>query len=698
MDMQKSPPSWSSREKRQADLFATAAAVSHQNALAEPVSAPGAHEGRNKSANALSEPWIESAQAKAHSKAPRERATPRLTPIDGAETPPRTRRHGRLELARLGLSLEMTPEVAREMARGGLTAMALALPAFGFFFGAPVMAMTLMGISLAALVMLMAIRVDWTGPAWAAAFGAGAWSLAALQTGGEHDALLYSITLSLGGLAGLAQAAFRRRSWSGAAMTLMMAGSALALSAETTLVSTQGAAYGVLVAGAAVIGASRLRRDGLHIAAFAAAGAALMVHSGQSDAAIWFTPLAAWAAAVFLGVTAVRVPALGSRGALLAATGVAASLFAAASLAASHQGLASPLSAAGAYVGLALFFAGVLFLAARRAGGVPQLALTAWIMVAAISLALGAAILIALPLPLAAAAFGLVSLSLVFADRLWRDRVWRWFAVVMSLSAFATVVGVTRLVGASDVVYGPYGQAAFGLALPGALLGLSALFAKDTPNTSGTLETVAIAIGLISLTALTRIVFSGGAPALQPVSLVEAGVHLSLWSGAALALAIRSDRGAGDVRRAYALLLAAAAAAASTIAVGLLLTPYWAERPETALSAATLPGSLFSHAPLGLALPALAAWGHYGYWRWRRAPRRTRLALSVAGFLTASFVTLELALQRPHGIVGADWTLISSGMLAFALAIALQVAPAVTVIEASSRLDLEEYLKRNGRG
>ena len=52
--------------------------------------------------------------------------------------------------------------------------------------------------------------------------------------------------------------------------------------------------------------------------AFAAALAGLFVLSGQASAAIWFTPAAAWAGAVFFGVAAVQTPRLGSRGVAVA--------------------------------------------------------------------------------------------------------------------------------------------------------------------------------------------------------------------------------------------------------------------------------------------------------------------------------------------------------------------------------------------
>lgn len=659
------------RKARQADLAVAAAAGLAPSVVAEPVEDVAAPASNNE------------ARARPAGNSP-PRVIPRLIPIDGAKPPPSS----------WGEPINF--RITRDGRRGLAAAALIAAPAIALAFGASGIPLALAGIGLSVIMLFAAWRLGWRAAAWAAALGAGAWAFAALEENAAFShPILFSCALAFAGAAGLVQAGLKRRAWSGAVMTLLMAGAALALAAETNFIGPAGIAYGVLVASAAALGASRLRRDALHVAAFAAAGAALMVLSGQPDAGTWFTPLAAWAGALFFGIAAVRVPALDSRGALLAATGVTAALFAAGSLAASQQGLAAPLAAAGAFAGLAVLFAGVLTLTARRAGGVNKLALTAWIMVLAMLGAAGAAILIALPSPLAAFAFALMAVALTGADRLWPDRVWRFFAICAALASFAAALAAIRLIGASDMLLGPYGQAAFGFALPAALTGAAAFAARRSPNTSGALEAIAIALALLFTTMLTRIVFSAGAPALQPVSLIEAGLHVAIWMGAALLLAARADRGAADVRRAYAILLSAASIGAVVIGMALLVfTHDWADRPETALNWAPL-----SHMPLGLVLPGLLAWAHYAFWRIERTPKRTRLALAVAGFMTASFVTYEVALSRTAAVVGgADWTVIGAGMLAFAIAAALQVAPGVTVATTNPRqLDLEEYLKRHGR-
>jgi len=470
---------------------------------------------------------------------------------------------------------------------------------------------------------------------------------------------------------------------------LLMAAAALALAQQTSFIGPAGVSYSLIVAAAAGLGALRLRRDALHVAAFAAAGAALMVESGQPEALVWFTPLAAWAGALFFGIAAVRVPALGARGALLAATGALAPLFAAGSLAASQQGLAAPLAAAGAFAGLAALFTGLFVITARRARALRMMGLSSWVLCTAISAAAGAALTIALPAPLLAPAFAVFALIFVGVDRLWADRVWRFFAGAAALASAGAAVSALRLVGNSEIVFGPYGQSLCAFAAPAALIGLAALSAKRAPNTQAALEAIAIALVIGFTAVLTRVLFSAGAPLLQPVGFIETGVFETTWLALSLLLAIRAEHGAAEVRRAYAILLAAAAGIVSVFSAALLLTPYWNERPETALDWAPL-----QHLPLGFALPALAAWAHYGYWRWRAAPQRTRFALSLAGFLTAALATFEVARLRPPLPDGPDWTVIGAGILAFAAAAALHYAPGVTVSRNPDQLDLEEYLKR----
>src|SRR5690606_28258876 len=107
-----------------------------------------------------------------------------------------------------------------------------------------------------------------------------------------------------------------------------------------------------------------LRLEVVHLAAFVATLVGLLVLSGQQSAAIWFTPAAAWAGALFFAIAFVRVPQLGSRGVALAGTGALAPFAAIAALHDAQHGLANSFAAAGAFLGLATLLGLLIAIAA----------------------------------------------------------------------------------------------------------------------------------------------------------------------------------------------------------------------------------------------------------------------------------------------------------------------------------------------
>ena len=167
-------------------------------------------------------------------------------------------------------------------------------------------------------------------------------------------------------------------------MAVAMGTALLTAGAAGSMVAAPGLMFTILVAAAALLGAANLRLEPLHGGAFLAALVALYVFSGQSGAALWFTPAATLIGALFVGIAIVRVPQLGPRGVLIAGTGALAPLATIMALHAAQHGLAERLGAAGALTGLALLLGGVLALAAaRRHEGPAALKLTAWVLAAA---------------------------------------------------------------------------------------------------------------------------------------------------------------------------------------------------------------------------------------------------------------------------------------------------------------------------
>src|SRR5262245_61055184 len=559
----------------------------------------------------------------------------------------------------------LRPDAARGLALGA----AAAAPALGFFASVPAPVLVVAGIGVATAMMLLGLRQEWRAATWAGVMTAAAWALVGFAFGAaQASPIQYCVFVSVAALAGLTHAQLRGAA-PGSLMALTMAAAALALASQAAIIGPAGIGFGVIVAAAAIIGGMSLRLEGVHVAAFGAALIGLFVLSGQREAAIWFTPVTTWAGALFLGVAAVRVPQLGSRGLGLAGIGALAPLLALGVLHLAHHGLDDAFAAAGALAALGAMLCGVLAAAAlRRLHGVAALKATAWVLAAGAFTAFAAAILLAAPAPFAAPAFAALALGLALLNARLPDAVWRPFACIAALFAAACALAAGGMLLNEAQRWLPAVLLGLGLAAPAALAAAAARFAHRAQAgfTAGVLEAVAFALGVIGANLAVRLYFSGGAMLLQPVGFVEAGAHISIWLLASLLIASRSSRGSKPVRICASMLLALIALTLAAFGGGLWLTPYWGAR-EAAIAPIT-------HAPLGFLAPAVLFWAHWVFWRARGTDTRARTALAAAALLTAAFVTLEL-MRWPHA---PEWLAALGGAVAFALAIVVNFAPGVT--------------------
>lgn len=565
------------------------------------------------------------------------------------------------------------PNLSPENARAIVVAVALALPTIGFAFAAPTAAIVAAALVLASAALLISLRAAWRHTAWFATLGAGAWAITGLVAGvGTAQADLFATALAISAAAGLTHARAQRPAAPGLALTTIMAAAALIVGADLGLVGAAGASYGVIVALGAAIGASTLRLEAVHLGAFAAAGLGLYVLSAQQPAGVWFTPAAVWTGMWFLAIAFLRVPVLGPRGTLIAATGATAPVFAVSALYAARHGLENAFTAAAGYMTLALMFAAIITLAARRHDGLAKLHLALWAL-AIPAVACGAiAILLALPAPLEPAALAAFALGLVALDTRWPDRFWRFAITAIAALTAITGAATAQQFGALDTSWSPLWLALYAVAIPAGFLGVAAHFAAPrAPITAAILEALAIVGAALAGSAALRLAFSLGVPALEPVSFVETGAHAALWLGLALLLAWRGDDGARWVRGAASIALASAGL---LLAFGCLLAwlaPWWAAPLDA-------PSAL--HPPLGFALPAVAAWAHWAFWRGRGAERRARIAFASAALLTAAWATLELV---SFNIDAADWVTATIGACAFALAAGLNFVPGLATPRAA---------------
>lgn len=580
----------------------------------------------------------------------------------------------------------LSPETGRLLA---LVAMAAA-PAIGFLFSADASATVTSGLSIAAAMMLIALRPNWSGAAWASVIAGGLWAGTGFVLGVEP--ISFSLTLSLAAIAGLIHAHLRRAA-PGLTMALLMASTALALGGQLGMVGPGGVAFGMIVAVAAAVGAMSLRLEAIHLAAFGAGLIGLFVLTGQEAAAIWFTPAVAWFGAWFFAVGVIRAPQLAAQGGAIAGTAALGPIVAAGGLHLSEHGLADALAASGAFAIVAACLSGLIALAALRdKRGVSELRLTLWILALGAFFATACAITIALPPAFAAPAFAAFAVALVALDVRVPDPTWRVFACAAAI--FAAVNAWTT----GQIFFQPTPHLpglfliVVGIALPAMLAGACAYLAQrnEAMKTAGVLETAAIFMGALSASLAVRSAMSGGVPALHAIGFVETGIHATLWLTVALALAMRATRGATAVRHVAVVLLSVAAIGVCAFAAFAWLTPFWTLR--------TTDIAFLQHAPLGFAFPAALAWLHYVFWRGQGQTLRTRVAFASAAGLTACFITFEVFRARGDIAPGqTDWMSLSIMALSFGAAIGLNFAPFVVDEKASPQLDLEEYLKRDGR-
>jgi hypothetical protein len=662
-------------------------AAQHQPARAEPALAPAASEPASNAILSDDDPFS-AAWVRPGARVPRDESNPPMA----RPAPQRTPAPRHMMANEIGDDLpapwrtNVTPETGRLIAAVAM----IVAPALGFAFGAPAPALIACGLSISAALMLTALRPIWAAAAFVGAFGAGGWAVTAFSLDAAQSApAIFSAFAALAGCAGLAHTRLRGMA-PGLMMALLMGGALISLGNAVGLGGPAGLAYGAIVAAAAFVGASATRLAGLHLGAFAAAMFGLYVFSGQEPAAIWFTPVTAWIGALFLAIAAIRTPMLGSRGPILAATGVTAPLLSAGALSLSQHGLANPLAAAGAFLSLAIMFGALIVIAAQRGQrGIGALKLTAWILLGGAAIAFLTAALLALPFAFAATAAAGAALGLVAIDHHKSQRLWRAGALFLFIAA-AMIAWAAVKNGWPDAL-----TLAAALAAP-TLIAAGAAFVSEIRTSKGAaavFEAFAIIGAAASLTALARLLLSGGAPNQTPIGFVEVGVHLALWAGAALALAARTEHGARLVRSIGAALFGVAALCGAALAGLLWLTPFWSAHAPSGVDWA-----LLQHPPLGFALPAIIAWMHWAHWRARGVHVRTRVSLASAALLTAAFITLETFGAREGAAIPGqpDWILIGATAAAFGLAVAINFAPGVTD-ETSARLRFDKYFQRNRR-
>jgi hypothetical protein len=586
------------------------------------------------------------------------------------------------------------PSISPETARGAALGLACMLPALAFPFAADHALVVACGLCIAAGMMLLAFDRSWRAAAWAGLVTGAVWVIVgfALHVA-QAQPLTFSVALGLAGAASLFNARLREPG-PGEASALIMAFAALVLGNQIGMIGPAGGAFGVMAAMAAIVGAVSLRLEKLHVAGFAATLIGLFVLSGQPSAAIWFTPVTTWTGALFLGVSAVRVPHLGARGVTLAATGALAPLLGIAALYDSHQGLADPRAAGGAFIGLSVMLGGVIAAAAQRhRRGLAALKITLWVLAASGFIAAVAGSLLAFQAPFAAAALGAIALSAALLFARFQDAVWRIGAVAAALlTAFAASASVPLILQETPGWSATF-TVAGGLAVPAALAGVAgSILRRANARVSGSLAKL-VAIGLSVATAdmVLRLVFSGGAPLMQPVGFVEAGCHITAWLAIALAVAARGPkRRMGAARKAGILVLGAASLAASALIAALWLTPYW-----QSLIPSRAPWPALRFDGLGFLAPAALYWAHWAFWRRRGANVRTRAAFAAAAAMTGCFIALLVMKPGQPDVAGSIAPLL--GAVSLALAILANFAPGV-VAKTARRSYLQEDLHGDGRG
>lgn len=587
-----------------------------------------------------------------------------------------------LPLARVALS----PTTLRGLVLG---VMATA-PAFGFAFRADAPVIVASGLAVAAAMMVIALRPIWAVAAWAAVFTAGAWASLGFALGAAHaDTMSYSLCVAFAGAAGLVHAHLRRAT-PGATMALTMSAAVLALASQTGMIGPAGAAFGAIVALAAIVGAMSLRLEAMHLAAFGAAVIGLFVLSGQPSAAIWFTPVTSWAGALFLAIAAIRVPHLGARGVAIAGTGAFGALGAILALNGAQHGLAHPYAAAGALVALTAALGAVIAAAATRRGrGLHALRFSLWMLAAAGFIAIVAAVVLALAAPLAAFAFSAVALGLVALNARFPEGTWRAFAGAAALGAAPFAIATAQMVLSEAHTNPAWMLVALGLCLPAGLLGVAARFAQKhgAPKLAALFEVLVIALAVTAANLFVRLIFSEGVVRLQPVGFVETGVHSAIWLLAALIIGSRAHLGAAPMRIAATNLLMLAALGVMATASILWTTDYWAARAGAG-------PEFLQRDTFGFLIPAALFFAHWVFWRARSDDLQTRLVFAASLLLLAAFTTVEALRAESF----PDWARALTGALSFAMALGLNFAPGVINADGPPQgRQLHKDLHGNGR-
>mgnify|MGYP000889984309 CR=1 FL=1 len=541
---------------------------------------------------------------------------------------------------------------SHEFSKGLVLAFAAAAPAAGAFFQITPAWFCSVGVLIGAAMMVLALRRDWSAAAWTGASVAAGWALAALLL--AQNSTFVALAMGAAGASGLLYAKAKGL-LPGAAMAFAMTAAVLWGGASTTMISAYGAAFLTLVAIAAVVGATALRLEGLHFAAFAAALMGLYVLSGQPDAAIWFTPAASWSGALFFAVMAVRVPQAGSRGASFAGTGTLAPIAAVAALHDARHALAAPGMAGLALVLVALAIGAVIALCAQRRT-LSSLRLSHWIMGVGAFVAASGGFILAIPPPATPLAFAMLAAALIALSARFDQRLWRVLACAAAGMTLLESTVVAGLILSERAPWPAWWGLAAAAAAPAAGLFGGAYLARRLKFTriAGVFDIAALAGMTLAANLAARLIFSAGATLLQPVGFAEAGVHVTIWLTAALLIAPRQSR----IAEPAALLLSAFALAGLISAAGVWLPPTWRT----------------SGAALGFLIPSLGFWAHWVFWRGRGRNLSTRLSLGAAAATGAGYLTLEM-LQQP---AMPTWALIILCGAAFACAVAINFAPGVT--------------------
>lgn len=581
----------------------------------------------------------------------------------------------------------VTPDTARALA---LALLAVA-PAFALFFSVPAGAIVTAGLSVSFAMMLLALRPAWSVAAWASVITAAGWTISAFALGAaQQSPIAISAGFALAGCAGLAHAHLRRAG-PGLTLALISAGAALALGAQIGLISPAGASFAIIVAAGAIVGAMSLRLESVHLAAFGAVLIGLVVFSGQDSAAIWLTPVTAWAGSLFFAIAIIRAPYLGARGVAIAGTGALAPLGAVVLLHASGHGLAHPLAAAAAFLVVAFAIAGLIVLASlRRPSGVSGLKLTLWTFALPAFAALAAAITLALPAPFAATAFLAAAAGLLLLNERTPDAAWRTLAWLAAAFALCNVAVSADALLRETSAFAPALVIAAAFVAPAILAGAGAASAEraNASASAALFEALALLGAVAGANLALRAAASGGAMVLTPIGFAEAGVHISIWLIAAMLIAGRASKGARAVRSTLALALGAAALLGAALSALLWLAPFWPAR------AANQTGLLASDA-LGFIAPAILFWAHWVFWRARGSELRTRLALGAGAAMIAALITHQV-LQAEDGAI-PSWAGAIIGAAAFALAIGINFASGVVSSRPQRTSYFEENLHRNRR-